>query len=70
MTNTTATDSEQARELELGITRETVETYKYKTHVYNKLSDALKYAEIDRGSATPEAEAPSNERSSEGKSHE
>jgi|APSaa5957512576_1039674.scaffolds.fasta_scaffold227792_2 hypothetical protein len=54
----TTTGKETAHQLELGITCETVEVYRYKTHVYQKLSDALKYAEIDILSDDPDPEAP------------
>lgn len=33
---------------ELGITSDLVVIYKYKDHKYQKLSDAMHYAEIDR----------------------
>jgi hypothetical protein len=57
---TTTTPEETARQLELGITCETVAVYKYKSHVYQKLSDALKYAEIDSVSDHPDPEAPAS----------
>lgn len=55
----TSTSSEEtSRGLELGITSESVEIYRYKTHKYQSLSDALKYAEIDAARKKPDPEAP------------
>ncbi|MDA0978649.1 MAG: hypothetical protein O3B72_08835 [Proteobacteria bacterium] len=60
MTTQTTADT-TARQLELGITCETVEFYRYKQHRYQKLSDALKYAEIDVQRDNPDPEAVSNQ---------
>ena len=54
---TEVTEKDKARQLELGITCEQVEIYTYKQHKYHKLSDALKYAEIDMLSDHPDPEA-------------
>ena len=59
----TTTDDERASNdealgLELGITCEAVMVYRYKAHVYQNLSDALKYAKIDSLRANPDPEPP------------
>jgi hypothetical protein len=50
-------EKDTERQLELGITCETVAVYRYKQHSYSKLSDALNYAEIDVLSNDPDPEA-------------
>ncbi len=46
------------RQKVLGITCEQINVYRYKTYVYHKLSDALKYAEIDSMRDEPDPEPP------------
>lgn len=51
------TQEQLARSTALGIKSESVEVFSYKQHQYQKLTDALKYAEIDIQRDVPDPEA-------------
>ncbi len=57
-TDSGALDQNTVRQRVLGISCEQVNVYRYKTHVYQKLSDALRYAEIDSMREEPDPKPP------------